>query len=151
MSLDVYLTMEEAIPVERGSGIFVRENGTTKEITREEWDSLHPGQEPVTFQSTQETTNRVYSANITHNLNKMAMAVGMYNHLWRPEEIGITKAKELVIPLWEGLLRLKSDPAHFKMFDSPNGWGLYIHFVPFVENYLKACISYPEAKVEANR
>ena len=37
-----------------------------------------------------------YSANITHNLGKMAEEAGIYKHLWRPEEIGITKA-------WSGL------------------------------------------------
>lgn len=30
-----------------GSGIFVRRNGATVEITREEWDELNPGREPV--------------------------------------------------------------------------------------------------------
>lgn len=29
------------------SGIFVRENGMTKEISREEWDRRNPGREPV--------------------------------------------------------------------------------------------------------
>ena len=31
-----------------GSGIFVRRNGATVEISREEWDAMHPGEEPVT-------------------------------------------------------------------------------------------------------
>jgi len=35
----------------------------------------------------------VYDANITHNLGAMAEAAGIYKHLWRPEEIGITKAQ----------------------------------------------------------
>lgn len=30
-----------------GSGIYVRENGATVEITREEWDRRNPGREPV--------------------------------------------------------------------------------------------------------
>ena len=30
-----------------GSGIFVRREGRSVEITREEWDSLNPGREPV--------------------------------------------------------------------------------------------------------
>lgn len=30
-----------------GSGIFIRENGAVREITREEWDRRHPGQEPA--------------------------------------------------------------------------------------------------------
>ena len=45
----------------------------------------------------------VYSTNITHNLNEMAEAVGIYTHLWRPEEIAYTKAGELVKPLRQGL------------------------------------------------
>ncbi len=32
-----------------GSGIFIRENGVNKEITREEWDRRNPGCVPVTF------------------------------------------------------------------------------------------------------
>lgn len=34
-----------------GSGIFIRENGTNREITREEWDRRNPGREPVIIQS----------------------------------------------------------------------------------------------------
>ena len=32
-----------------GSGIFVRRGGATVEITRAEWDQMHPGREPVLF------------------------------------------------------------------------------------------------------
>ena len=35
-------------------------------------------------------------ANITHNLNRMAEAVDLYLPLWRPEEIGIAQAEEIV-------------------------------------------------------
>ncbi len=93
----------------------------------------------------------VYDANITHNLGKMASEAGIYQHLWRPEEIGISFAKQLIEPLREGLALLKSDPERFKAFDAPNGWGTYKHFVPFVENYLEACETHPDAKVEADR
>jgi hypothetical protein len=94
---------------------------------------------------------REYSANITHNLNKMAMAAGIYQHLWRPDEIGIVRASELIDPLAKGLALLKSKPQYFRAFDSPNGWGIYDHFVPFVENYLAACRAHPKAKVEVCR
>ena len=92
----------------------------------------------------------VYSANITHNLGAMAREAGIYMHLWRPGEIGIKTASELVEPLTVGLALLKSDPARFMAFDSPNGWGLYVHFVPFVENYLAACIDHGDANVEVS-
>jgi hypothetical protein len=94
----------------------------------------------------------VYSANITHNLGKMAEHAGIYQHLWRPEELlGITLAKHLIGPLSQGLNYLKSDPVHFSKFNAPNGWGTYEHFVPFVEEYLKACIEYPDAVISVSR
>ena len=93
----------------------------------------------------------VYSANITHNLGDMARAADIYQHLWRPEEIDITKAIQLVEPLRAGLALLKSDPERFEKFNSPNGWGMYEHFVPFVEKYLAACEENPDADVRASR
>ena len=48
-----------------------------------------------------------YDANITHNLGEMAGAAGIYHHLWRPEEIGVIKAWQLVAPLDAGLALLK--------------------------------------------
>lgn len=93
----------------------------------------------------------IYSANITHNLTKMADAAGIYMHLWRPDELGITKARELIEPLRAGLARLVANPVHFKQYDSPNGWGLYEHFVPFVRKYLQACEENPDADVRTCR
>lgn len=92
-----------------------------------------------------------YSANITHNLGRMAREAGIYTHLWRPDEIGIVTAGELVEPLRNGLERLRAMPEHFRRFNAPNGWGRYENFVPWVENYLRACAAHPEAKVEVSR
>lgn len=93
----------------------------------------------------------VYEANITHNLGKMAEAAGIYMHLWRPDELGITKAAELIGPLEKGLALLKADPETFSQYNAPNGWGMYEHFVPFVESYLEACRDYPDASVSVSR
>ena len=93
----------------------------------------------------------IYGANITHNLGDMARAADIYQHLWRPEELDITKAGQLVEPLRAGLALLKSDPERFEKFNSPNGWGMYEHFVPFVEKYLAACEENPDADVRASR
>ena len=92
MSLDVYLIMKEPQIKKPSSGIFIRENGQTKEITQEEWNAKNPDREPVKFKQEETETNEVYSANITHNLNTMADEAGIYKHLWRPDEIKITKA-----------------------------------------------------------
>jgi hypothetical protein len=93
----------------------------------------------------------LYSGNITHNLGKMAEEAGIYYALWRPEEIGKTRAYEIIELLEKGLEDLKDRPVHFKKFDSPNGWGMYIHFVPFVEEYLDACKKYPNAIINVSR
>ena len=96
-------------------------------------------------------TVTVYSANITHNLNRMALEAGIYKELWRPEELGITTARQLIEPLEKGLALLKADPARFEAYNAPNGWGLYEHFVPFVEKFLAACREHPDATVGASR
>ena len=93
----------------------------------------------------------VYEANITHNLGGMAEEAGIYKHLWRPEELNIVLAAELVEPLTKGLKLLKSDPKRFEKFNASNGWGMYEHFVPFVEEYLKACEENPYAVVSVSR
>lgn len=93
----------------------------------------------------------VFEANITHNLGKMADEAGIYKHLWRPEELGITKAGELIEPLRAGLELMKSDPERFKKFEPENKWGTYKCFVPWIEAYLEACIQYPDADVRTSR
>lgn len=93
----------------------------------------------------------VYSANITHNLARMANAADIYEALWCPEDVGFTKAKQLIEPLTKGLELMRSDPAKFKAFNSPNGWGLYENFVPWVARYLRACEEYPEARISVSR
>lgn len=100
---------------------------------------------------TREVREEFFSANITHNLSSMAEEAGIYQHLWRPEEIRISHADELIKPLEDGLELLKSDPEKFSAFNAMNGWGKYDDFVAFVTEYLQACKNHPEAKVEASR
>ena len=145
MSLDVYLEIDEYFPVESRQ-IFIRENGQTKEISCEEWNKLHPDQEPVVVSS--EETNCVYHSNITHNLTDMAEAAKIYTYLWHPERHGIKKAKELLPALKSGLLLLKEDQEKFKKYNPPNGWGDYECFVEFVQDYFDACRKWPEAEVK---
>lgn len=147
MSLDVYLTTKEIIRHE--AEIFIRRDGATVSITREEWDTLYPGQEPFVLEGKE--SNEVYHANITHNLGGMAEAAGIYKPLWRPEEIGIAKAAQLIEPLRDGLEKLRADPETFRAHNPANGWGNYEGLVSFVEKYLSACIEYPDADVSASR
>lgn len=93
----------------------------------------------------------VFTANITHNLSNMADAAGIYKHLWRPEELGIEKAGNLIATLRDGLAILRGDPDRFIKLNPPNGWGSYEVLVQFVERYLAACEANPDATVHASR
>jgi hypothetical protein len=93
----------------------------------------------------------VFDGNITHNLGDMADAAGIYKACWRPEEIGVTTAGQLVSLLRAGLNLLHSDPARFKQYDSPNGWGRYENFVQWVAKYLAACEQHPAATISISR
>lgn len=92
----------------------------------------------------------VFDANITHNLTEMADKAGIYDALWRPGEHGYKKAGQIIPILKEGLAKLEADPEYFKRFDSPNGWGRYIHFVPWVKKVLAACEEYPDADIRVS-
>lgn len=151
MSLDVYLSVDSPQPRPAGSGIFVREAGQTKEISQEEWDARSPGREPVRVVTHDEDSTEVYTANITHNLGRMAGEAGLYEHLWCPEELHYTHAHELIPGLQQGLARLQSDPDHFRQFNPRNGWGTYEGLVAFVRNYLRACETYPDAHIQVSR
>lgn len=150
MSLDVSLLIEGKVE-RKSSGIFVRRDGQTIEITREEWDEMNPGCEPTVVDSMPLYTNEVFSWNITHNLTQMADEAGLYMAMWRPHEIGIERASQLVQPLTDGLTKLKADPEKYKIFNPPNGWGNYEGLVRFTEAYLEACRAYPDAKIEVCR
>lgn len=147
MSLDVYLTTKKR--AQRAERIFVRDAGGMREISREEWDELNPGVEPVVVSAGE--TDEVYFRNITHNLSEMANDAGIYGCLWRPEENGIGKASQLIEPLRNGLALLESDPDRFRKFDPENGWGEYGDLVEFVRDYLKACEEHPDAEVRVSR
>lgn len=93
----------------------------------------------------------IFEASITHNLTAMAGEAGIYKAIWRPDEIGITKAGQLRELLKDGLAALKSNPARFKKFNPKNGCGNYEDLVRFVDQYLAACVESPEATIDVSR
>lgn len=102
-------------------------------------------------QSYIDAEEEVFWANITHNLGEMAATAGIYYHLWRPSEINITKAKDLIQPLSSALKSMKENPDMYEKFNAKNGWGLYIHFVPWIEKYLEACKENPQSLIRVSR
>ena len=134
-------------------------------LYRRKWISYDAGK---TLTEEEET---FYDANITHNLGEMAKEAGIYEALWRPhrlredydiaednyeaehefEDNVVILASEIIPVLEKGLNDLKARPEYFEKFNSSNGWGMYEHFVPFVEKYLEACKEYPDAVIEVSR
>lgn len=134
-------------------------------LTRKKWVSYDEG---ATHTVEEE---EVYWANITHNLGAMASEAGIYEALWRPyklkQEYNISEndddaeyefaktndvfAHEIINILEKGLKDLKEKPDYYEQFNSSNGWGLYEHFVPFVEKYLEACKQYPQTIINVSR
>ena len=92
----------------------------------------------------------VFEANYTHNCGKMADAAGIYYHLWRPEEIGITLASQLIEPLEAGIKAMETDSAKFIALNPANGCGSYDTFLPWVRKYLAACREFPDATVRTS-
>ena len=93
----------------------------------------------------------VFDWNVTHNLGKMASEAGIYKQIWRPDEIEVHKASQLIGALEAGLDLLRADPERFKAFNPENGWGSYEGLVKFVETYLAACKESPDAAVRVSR
>lgn len=122
-------------------------------------------------ESTYKERRVLFHQNITHNLNEMADKAGIYEALWRPHRLKegynipendheaewkfesetTTLAKDITPIIEKGLADMKARPEYYEQFNASNGWGLYKHFVPWIEKYLEACIEYPDAIVEVSR
>lgn len=125
MSLDVYLEIGE-----RRTGPCEHCNGT---------GTVDHGRE------------QVFNENITHNLNTMAEEAGVYEVMWRPEEIGVAKAGQALPILEAGLARLVENPDKMKKHNPKNGWGTYDVLVRYVRKYIEACREYPDADIRVSR
>ncbi|MCK9598255.1 MAG: hypothetical protein M0R06_04380 [Sphaerochaeta sp.] len=151
MSLDVYLKVDEPVLVQGCTGVFIRENGVQRELAADEVEKYFPDSEPFRLESTEEVTDTVFHANITHNLGAMAREAGVYQAVWRPEEIDIEYAGQLIEPLDQAICLLTADPERFKAFNPSNGWGDYDGLLNFLAEYAAACIKWPQAKIVVSR
>jgi hypothetical protein len=98
-----------------------------------------------------ENGESLYWCNITHNLNKMAGTAGIYEALWRPEEIGITTAHQLIEPISKGIAFLTMHRHLCEQDNPPNGWGDWQSLYDFCCSYLKACTEHPLATIRVSR
>lgn len=90
------------------------------------------------------------SYNATHNLGRMADALGIYKVCWHPDENGIKVAADLIPYLEEAQKRLAERPDEMKALEPSNGWGTVAWMSDFIENVLNACREMPDATVEAS-
>jgi len=93
----------------------------------------------------------VFEANVVHNLGEMAEEAGLYKILWRPEEIDILLAKDAVPILERGLKALKENPEDFYPFAPEDKEGTYESLVKLVEDYLIACLRFPEGRISVSQ
>jgi hypothetical protein len=117
-----------------------------------------------------EEKEELYGANITHNLCEMAEQAGIYKALWRPYQLNkdyvhsedykiemafedsvTIIASDIISIIEQGLDLLKNRPDYFSKFNSPNGWGTYVHFMQFVKKYLAALKQNPNSIVIVDR
>lgn len=150
MGLDIELVVNEPIK-KTSTGIYVRQGGKNRELSLAEAKELYPDAD-IKLHETFE--NCVYSDNITHNLNVMAEAVGLYEVLWHPrrvfgDEVRELKAKTLVPYLASGFEKLISQRTELEKLNPSNGWGNYDGLVKFVLHLMVACIEHPEAVYNA--
>lgn len=102
------------------------------------------GPEPKTF--------TVFEANYTHNCGKMAKEAGIYEYVWRPEECADVKtAGDIIELLRRGIKLMEDEPKRFIALNPENGWGSYETFLPWLREYLAACIENPKATIYASR
>ena len=146
MGLDIYLELEEETK-RTSTGIFIRENGQNKELSYEEAVKRYPDQDIEEYENSSTT---VYNDNITHNLNKMAAEAGFYKALWGLLE-EVKTAEDLLKYISPGIVDMKRNPKLYKTFDSPNGWGTYDDFIPWLEKLEEACKTYPDATLYFSR
>jgi hypothetical protein len=92
-----------------------------------------------------------FEANITHNLNAMASAAGIYRAIWRPEECGVKTGRDLAAAIKEPIEEMKKNPDKYRAYDAKNGWGTYEHFIPWLDTLLAACNDYPDHIIGVSR
>ena len=93
----------------------------------------------------------IFEKNITHNLGKMADVAGVYLPIWRPEEISVVMAFQLIGPLKSGVRVMQAEKEKLQKYNPKNGWGKYEDLLYFAKEYFKACCRHPHASVKVWR
>lgn len=158
MSLDLYIISKTPV-LHRGTGVYIRENGETKELTtKQEVLTYFPDIDSDTIEEKTYEDDTYFHINITHNLTDMAdeckvlgtckynsdsTVVTLYDLMWHPEDsLNITTPNmdylEDIISCYRKLLE---EPDYFKKFNPDNGWGTYEQLAKRTKEYINALTS----------
>jgi len=89
--------------------------------------------------------------NITHNLVPMAKAAGLYEVVWRPDELASRQLRDLRPALLAGIDRMVEHAEKLKQLAPSNGWGTYESFMRALHQLLWVANTYPLAYVSPSR
>ena len=154
MSLDIYLKVGEPV-TKKSTGIFVFENGVKRELSKEDSMNLYGVNEEREY-----TSKMVWHGNITGNLSIMARKVPkcdyndtLYKILWYPEEclVMYNNAIDISEALYCSIRYMIDNKEELLKYNPESGWGTYEQLLSFTKDYLKACLDYPDAKIEVSR
>ena len=137
MSLDIILKIKREEPTDADRAIaLLNEHGMTK--FTDEIEARHECGDV-----------RVYEGSISSFFTEMAGAAGVYRQVWRPEELGIEKASQLIEPLRAGIYRMEDSQKKFRSLNGTEKWETSDRFRQFLSEYLRACEQHPDADVYA--
>ena len=109
------------------------------------------------------TEETEWSANITHNMSRMALQVPicvkyrnkeykgtLYDYVWEPGENSNITTSIMSKFLAQGIAYMVENRKKLLPFNPANGWGSYDGFVPWLIKYKEACEDNPGCKIRAS-
>ena len=93
----------------------------------------------------------VYTTSVHNNFNLLIESLGIYQHLWRPDELNITHARQLIAPLESALENLEFNKEKYRKHEPPGMCGKIELFIIFLKNLLESCKQHPNATISVCR
>lgn len=155
MSLDISIRYNKPKVVKStGTGIFVRDNGCNRELTREEVAERYPDFDlsQLPDESQEYESREFWWRNITHNLTEMAsycvpeskQDISLYDLMWCDEYPADIPRTKYITYLVECAKELEANPDKYKQYNPKNGWGSYEGLLSYVKEFAKALIDAPQ-------
>lgn len=85
--------------------------------------------------------SQVFDANFTHNVTPMWREAGIYDALYMSAG---KQAHEVLPALEAGLKLMQDDPVKYMAMDAQNGWGTYVHALPWLDSLVSSFRDNPD-------